>query len=264
MRSTHTAGTAPPFGTPPYDIDCLNSARQALAVCKALQTDFRNSFSLTSIAQWLFLYYPLTPYFILFGNVVSTGDMGDLKIMEETVAFLNLVREESKGMEKLARLMTVFLRVATVLVDARRGGVKASRGGIEGGDDPMDVLNTSQQLMGNVPAVPDPRVALPDEAYAVRPSPSIPTSNSNIGPHLSTTTPGPAVTMAETYATADGVDTTGMQELGGFSDMDWEFFAQQPSMNFFTADAAGDFAFLLDGQNGAGTGEDGDEIGVQW
>ncbi|RPA74785.1 hypothetical protein BJ508DRAFT_418443 [Ascobolus immersus RN42] len=262
VRSTHSSATPPPFGTPPYDPDCLNSARQALAVCKILQTDFRDSFSLASIAQWLFLYYPLTPYFILFGNVVSTGDQGDLRIMEETLAFLSMVREENGGMEKLARLMTVFLRVATILVEARRGQ-RQSRGGIEVGDSPTCV-STSDFGM----AVPDPRIILPDEDYALR----RPTPPRSIFPNVPTSMPpivtsAPAVTMAEApaplhnFAGVPGMgEAMGMQELGGFSDMDWEFFAQQPSMNFFSADVGGEFAFLLNEQGGGPA----ETQGVQW
>ncbi|RPA83973.1 hypothetical protein BJ508DRAFT_413008 [Ascobolus immersus RN42] len=240
VRSTYRQST-PAAGEPPYDSDCLEAARQALGVCVNIQNDFPDPSSLSSIAKWIFLYYPLTPFFILFGNVVTTGNLEDLKRLEATVTFLQFVRDESEGLEKLCKLTTIFYRVASILGRMPQGWQRRAAGGLKFGT----------------------HLPVPSAAGSVG------TASGEPGSSTSENTPA---TLEAGYS--DGMADTGFVPLNQnemvsgdgevplFADqdmmdsvlpnMDWEFFAQQPNMNMFAHGALDEFGYLLNEDGGLG------------
>lgn len=239
VRSTYER-TIP--GRPPYDEECLSAARRALALCTEIQNNFPDPGSVSSIAKWIFLYYPLTPFFILFGNVVTTGDIEDLKRLEATVNFLSFVREESEGLEKLCKLTTIFYRVASILGRMPKGWQRRAKPNafttapippIPEHSQPSDSGLGSYSSSRTTPSTAPPSTSLPqtNPAMSLDATGFVPIDTAGVG--------GANIDMDEFF------DTEMMQN------MDWEFFAQQPNMNMFASGALDEFGYLLN-EEGSG------------
>ncbi|KAH6972705.1 hypothetical protein BKA56DRAFT_659692 [Ilyonectria sp. MPI-CAGE-AT-0026] len=74
-----------------YDTDTLQlrlvSARRALTALKSMQDNtwahFTRSQAYTSSLTWAMLLFPFSAFFIVFSNVVITGDLGDLRLLKD-------------------------------------------------------------------------------------------------------------------------------------------------------------------------------------
>lgn len=63
--------------------------------------------------------FPFVPFLVLFCHTISSGDLEDLKLLEEVATTLRAAGGVSEGAERLYRLCMVFSQVANVYVDAK-------------------------------------------------------------------------------------------------------------------------------------------------
>lgn len=127
IHQQSTKGIPPGPGKPPYSSACISFARACLSTIPRLRGATTNDSAYTvSIIHWLFLNYPLTPFFVLFASVVTTRNRDDLALMGDLVRFLEGFREKSNGIQKLYQLTKIFHRVATVVSQAPPGQGQAS------------------------------------------------------------------------------------------------------------------------------------------
>lgn len=63
------------------------------------------------------LYYPVTPFFVLFCNVVFNSDADDLRLMKDMTDFLGKIRDSSPIATKLYALCATFCDLAKTIFD---------------------------------------------------------------------------------------------------------------------------------------------------
>ncbi|KAK7705492.1 hypothetical protein SLS57_010026 [Botryosphaeria dothidea] len=98
---------------------CLEAARSAILSLQSLQKSqpFSNGKTKMSFVNWTLLFYPLTPFFVLFCNVVATSHRPDFALMKSMTDDLAELADHSPSIERLHRLFTVFLSLAEPLLD---------------------------------------------------------------------------------------------------------------------------------------------------
>ncbi|KAF5256006.1 hypothetical protein FOXYS1_13543 [Fusarium oxysporum] len=90
--------------------ECLMHARQALSSMRDLQSQIDyNAKSSTDLLIWSVLLYPLTPFFVLFCNVMATSDPQDLELLRQVTAVISGVQEYYKFGKNLYKLFSQFL-----------------------------------------------------------------------------------------------------------------------------------------------------------
>ncbi|KAE8383456.1 hypothetical protein BDV26DRAFT_139646 [Aspergillus bertholletiae] len=100
--------------------ECLKSARNALRCLTKLQevavmdANFIDEYPL--FLTWTMLFFPLNPFFILFCNVVCTGDMGDYGLMDTVTKELSRFMDTNSSVAELHRLFSKFLNLCHPLV----------------------------------------------------------------------------------------------------------------------------------------------------
>ncbi|KAF2847220.1 hypothetical protein T440DRAFT_214911 [Plenodomus tracheiphilus IPT5] len=106
-------------GKPQIDHDCLQSARLAMATLRTIQeeslaiTDVRAQ---VSYMHWTVLYHPLTPYFVLFCNIVATSNVQDFQLLQLVTSQLDALASLSASIEKLQTLFRSFISLCEGLV----------------------------------------------------------------------------------------------------------------------------------------------------
>lgn len=63
------------------------------------------------------LSYPLTPFFVLFCNVVGTSNLRDFKLLQDVATSVASLVAENKSVEKLRRLCTTLLAICQPLMN---------------------------------------------------------------------------------------------------------------------------------------------------
>lgn len=155
-----TRGVPTKPGRPPYNDACLEAAREAMRTCRALQglrpdkkstqNPQSDSAFFNSLVHWLFLSYPITPFFVLFGSVVTTRNKSDLELLGDLVTLFASFDNKSNAASKLYRLTRIFHRVATIIAQA---------------DNQQVVATAHAQGRATIPAVPALEEEFPQERY---------------------------------------------------------------------------------------------------
>ncbi|KAB2568851.1 hypothetical protein DBV05_g12472, partial [Lasiodiplodia theobromae] len=104
--------------------NCLEAARSAISSLRSLQKPQLASEeggiglgTTMSFVNWTLLFYPLTPFFVLFCNVVATSNRDDFALMKAMTEELSELADRSTSIDRLQRLFTVFLGLAEPLLD---------------------------------------------------------------------------------------------------------------------------------------------------
>ncbi|RAH62252.1 hypothetical protein BO85DRAFT_516783 [Aspergillus piperis CBS 112811] len=100
---------------------CLQSARQALEALRQLQNTinasnvFNGSYPI--FLSWTILFYPMTPFYIIFCNVVGTSNMEDYQLLRDTTQGLQQFIDYNPAIARLYHLFTTFLNLCSPLVN---------------------------------------------------------------------------------------------------------------------------------------------------
>lgn len=155
--------------------DCLYAARKALTTLRALQEAF--SGHATSVdaypyfLTWTMLLVPLSPFFVLFCNVVATSDHKDYEMIRKITDDLQQFAKTNASIGKLYALFAKFLDLCAPLIKCNPPPAVSEHGGhkTEG--------RSSSQMRSSYPDVlqeddgqvfPSPQTS--SEAFGVPPS----------------------------------------------------------------------------------------------
>ncbi|KAJ5772212.1 transcriptional regulator family: Fungal Specific TF [Penicillium odoratum] len=150
--------------------DCLYAAREALITLRALQEafstdeisvnsypyfltwyvlfDFLPSFKIETLNEFNFrtmLLFPLSPFFVLFCNVVATSDHRDFEMIKEITGNLRQFAKANASIGKLYGLFSKFLDLCTPLIKERDIWSSSEEtepsfpGGVTGGREPAQL-----------------------------------------------------------------------------------------------------------------------------
>ncbi|GKZ78305.1 hypothetical protein AnigIFM56816_001863 [Aspergillus niger] len=106
---------------PPAREECLSQARHALKALDRLQKvldegdGFVGTYSM--FLSWTVLFYPTTPFYILFCNVVGTSNTEDYQLMQGTTQGLHRFVDTNPSFSKLYHLFTTFLNLCSPLME---------------------------------------------------------------------------------------------------------------------------------------------------
>ncbi|KAJ9615225.1 hypothetical protein H2200_001299 [Cladophialophora chaetospira] len=96
---------------------CLNSARAAIALLKGLVAHSEEVFNST---VWQQLYMPFTPFFVLFGEVItnptSRTNVDDLQLLRQTVLYFLEFQRYHASAVKLEKVAETFTKIAEAYV----------------------------------------------------------------------------------------------------------------------------------------------------
>ncbi|KAJ5710884.1 transcriptional regulator family: Fungal Specific TF [Penicillium malachiteum] len=126
--------------------DCLYAARKALMTLRALQEEF--SSDATSVDSypyfltWTMLLFPLSPFFVLFCNVVATSDHRDFEMMKKITGDLRQFAKANASIGKLYGLFAKFLDLCAPLIKKNLGS--SSDGAVSGFQNNLNGGETSQ------------------------------------------------------------------------------------------------------------------------
>ncbi|CAI7591497.1 unnamed protein product [Penicillium pancosmium] len=105
--------------------ECLFTARKALTTLRALQEAFAGHAtsvdSYPSFLTWTMLLYPLSPFFVLFCNVVATSDQRDFEMIKKITDDLRQFAKANAPIGKLYGLFSKFLDLCTPLIKVNTG-----------------------------------------------------------------------------------------------------------------------------------------------
>ncbi|EAS33170.3 transcription factor [Coccidioides immitis RS] len=118
--------TQPPETPSGLSLLCVESARRALQLHQHVMLTFRakDTYVMKGYVDWTILQCPFVPFLVIFCHTISSGDLDDLKLLEEVATSLQAAGSLSEGAERLYRLCMVFYQVAKVYVDAKRQEVE--------------------------------------------------------------------------------------------------------------------------------------------
>ncbi|KAH6721068.1 hypothetical protein BKA61DRAFT_150913 [Leptodontidium sp. MPI-SDFR-AT-0119] len=88
--------------------------QRAQALSKTSQ--YNSAYLKSSFTNWVILYYPFTPFFVLFCNVIQSRDRTDYDLMQQFVAYLAEMKDISISVEKLHELCLPFCALASTLL----------------------------------------------------------------------------------------------------------------------------------------------------
>ncbi|KAJ9365687.1 hypothetical protein C8Q69DRAFT_499131 [Paecilomyces variotii] len=116
-----------------YQGDCLFSARKALSILLYLQhrsaEDSEVMEPFPSFLTWTVLLYPLSPFFVLFCNVVSISSIEDFALLKDATLLLSRYKNANPSLLKLHNLLNAFLNLCKNLITS--GGSKLASSPIE-------------------------------------------------------------------------------------------------------------------------------------
>ncbi|KAJ4984959.1 C6 transcription factor [Stagonosporopsis vannaccii] len=195
-------------GQPYVDSDCLESARMAMSTLHSIQeaaltlTDIRSH---VAYMHWTVLYHPLTPFFVLFCNVVATSNPDDFHTLKCVTDELEGLVELSTSLAKLQMLFKSFIDLCEGLVSSKRQ--RAITTDIEGDSQTPFTTRSLYDLTPTTFALADSL-----ETSIMQP----PTSGS-----LNVPSRGLAQSVGDTP---------------GSTDLDWGLFDIQPTLDWLDAD----------------------------
>ncbi|KAG4433192.1 hypothetical protein IFR05_011327 [Cadophora sp. M221] len=79
---------------------------------------YNSAYLKSSFTNWVILYYPFTPFFVLFCNVIQSRDRTDYDMMQQFVAYLAEMKDISISVEKLHELCLPFCALASTLLQS--------------------------------------------------------------------------------------------------------------------------------------------------
>ncbi|PVH87787.1 hypothetical protein DL98DRAFT_648735 [Cadophora sp. DSE1049] len=89
--------------------------QRAQALSKTSQDN--STYLKSSFTHWVILYYPFTPFFVLFCNVIQSRNKTDYEMMQQFVAYLAEMKDISISVEKLHELCLPFCALASSLLN---------------------------------------------------------------------------------------------------------------------------------------------------
>ncbi|KAJ5632866.1 transcriptional regulator family: Fungal Specific TF, partial [Penicillium lividum] len=129
--------------------DCLYAAREGLITLRALQEAFStDEISVNSypyFLTWTMLLFPLSPFFVLFCNVVATSDHRDFEMIKEITGNLRQFAKANASIGKLYGLFSKFLDLCAPLIKERdiwsssEDTESSFPGGVTGGRGPAQL-----------------------------------------------------------------------------------------------------------------------------
>ncbi|KAF3929033.1 hypothetical protein ABW20_dc0102162 [Dactylellina cionopaga] len=98
---------------------CLDSARTSVQLIK--QTlEVNHEAADGSVLLWLFQYFPFTPFFVLFSNVIRNPEekssRDDFVLMQHVVSYLDRMKAANESASKLLRIAETFTQIAAILL----------------------------------------------------------------------------------------------------------------------------------------------------
>ncbi|PLB55534.1 hypothetical protein P170DRAFT_43302 [Aspergillus steynii IBT 23096] len=101
--------------------ECVQCARKALLSMRACQTHISTTSKInTDFLFWTILLYPLTPFFVIFCNVVATSNMQDLELLKEATATISSIRDQCSFSINLQNLLSHLIGLCSNLHDVHR------------------------------------------------------------------------------------------------------------------------------------------------
>ena len=169
--------------------------------------------SILTLIRRSVLYYPFTPFFVLFCNVISTSDKGDHTLMQQFVDYLSEVKDLSPPIAKLHKLCVPFLNLASNMLESAESNVSAATA-------PRPTIEHSPSSIPGTDAfqafpTPLPRLSIPNEI------PIIPDSvmqDSNMPPGFPTFTTNPSAPAGDVF---------------------WQLMDAQPRLQWLDSDFSG-------------------------
>ncbi|KAE8374343.1 hypothetical protein BDV26DRAFT_296048 [Aspergillus bertholletiae] len=103
--------------------ECVEHARQALDALGRLQKiiNVERAFmaSYPIFLSWTILFFPMTPFYILFCNVVATSCLEDFHLMRDITKGLHLFVDHNPALARLYYLFTTFLTLCSPLLEGQ-------------------------------------------------------------------------------------------------------------------------------------------------
>ncbi|KAJ5120047.1 transcriptional regulator family: Fungal Specific TF [Penicillium atrosanguineum] len=182
--------------------DCLYAARKALTTLRALQEAFSNSITTVDsypyFLTWTMLLSPLSPFFVLFCNVVATSDQRDFEMIKKITDDLSQFTKANASIGKLHGLFSKFLDLCAPLIKPNHDMLES-----------MSVFSVD----GKIPQVN-----------------SYPDVYGRTGDQVLHTLPSPMISRA---ASGMGQGRPGEPQSEGWDDsLMWELFDNQPSLGW--------------------------------
>ncbi|PWY89625.1 hypothetical protein BO94DRAFT_565393 [Aspergillus sclerotioniger CBS 115572] len=107
--------------------ECLANARHALEALGRLQKILNDDDTFVDaypmFLSWTVLFYPMTPFYLLFCNVVGTSSLEDFQLMRDTTKGLYRFIDSNPAIAKLYHLFTTFLALCSPLVQGESDSI---------------------------------------------------------------------------------------------------------------------------------------------
>ncbi|KAL2857057.1 hypothetical protein BJY01DRAFT_242460 [Aspergillus pseudoustus] len=101
-----------------YQEECVGYARNALSSMQACHRHLSGTFTVsTDSLIWTVLLYPLTPFFVLFCNVVASSNVADLHLLKETTLTISNVPDQRTFGSNLQHLLSRLIALCSGLHD---------------------------------------------------------------------------------------------------------------------------------------------------
>jgi hypothetical protein len=171
------------------------------------------STSILTLIRRSVLYYPFTPFFVLFCNVISTSDQGDHTLMEQFVDYLSEVKDLSPPIAKLHKLCVPFLNLASNMLESAESTISAdaaARATIEYSPSPIPGTDAFQAF-----PTPLPRLSIPNEMPVI---PDSVMQDSSMPPEFPTFTSNPPAPAGDVF---------------------WQLMDAQPRLQWLDSDFSG-------------------------
>ncbi|KAM0545004.1 hypothetical protein ACHAPJ_011514 [Fusarium lateritium] len=98
--------------------ECLLYARKALLAMQGFQANVSCN-ATTDFFSWTVLLYPLTPFFVVFCNVVATSNLQDLELLTSVTGVMSQIKEQCTLSMNLFKLFTQFIQLCGHLNDVQ-------------------------------------------------------------------------------------------------------------------------------------------------
>ncbi|GLB12258.1 hypothetical protein AtubIFM57258_009539 [Aspergillus tubingensis] len=134
--------------------ECLVQARHAFQALgrlhKLLNEDDSFVGTYSMFLSWTVLFYPTTPFYLLFCNVVGTSNTEDYQLMHETTRGLHRFIDTNPSISKLYHLFTTFLNLCSPLM---QGDGSVNRMAMPVEDTNLSTVPSSSEVEVSVPQI---------------------------------------------------------------------------------------------------------------
>ncbi|OJJ29599.1 hypothetical protein ASPWEDRAFT_305901 [Aspergillus wentii DTO 134E9] len=98
--------------------ECLRYARKALFAMQACQRHISTPSTITTdFLFWTVLLYPMTPFFVIFCNVVATSNQEDFELLKEVTSMISRIKDQCTFGLNLHRLLSELINLCSNLHD---------------------------------------------------------------------------------------------------------------------------------------------------